>query len=416
MSAFANRVDVTKTAVSVKSLASFDAASAHTAIQSAINGADEVYIPAGDYTIGAAITVPSKRRIIVARGAVLTLGNAVNDSIFENDDVAGGNNAIILEIHGTLQGNSANQGAPGSGVDGIRLDNCNFCEIIGKASITDFRYNAITLRNCDNCLIENVEAWACNSGFEVITDSNYITVRDCITRDNVGTGGYGLFIGGTANGDSSTGHRIFNHRSYGNDDDQIVLFDVNNCLVEGGVFENSLSDKGCHFQNLRASLIRGAVFRGNALSGIAINAAGTGNCHGTVLDGLTVEENGVEGIYNSGTHTTVQNCLIYRNGETGIRGFFSTPSYIRLYRNQIVENGQTTDHPGIEWDNVTRSVIEENYISDDQSTKTQTYAIVEAATCGNNVIRNNVIGPHLTGYKSLSGSPAATYTGNVEIG
>lgn len=175
-------------------------------IQEAIDSLDGkggfIQIKEGTYNISKTITVPSN--VTIKGVGFNTLIKVSDDDGFENDDLTTGNDYISIT--------NLRVDASGTGVNAIRLKNCDSCRIddmwvksssgankgifledsdkiiVNKCTTLDSNYGyGIELDNCDNCIISNNDMFGENVSINLLgSDYNVLVGNQCNDAQDIG--------------------------------------------------------------------------------------------------------------------------------------------------------------------------------------------------------------------------------------
>lgn len=400
--------------------ATYDASAAHTAIQAALDSASNsvVIVPPGSYTIGATINMVSNKKLIIQKGATITLGDSIGGNMIAATSVTN----FHVQIDGMLTGNGANQSVSSSG---IWIDGCESFSVCGRGQIQDFRNNAFQTVSCKYGVFSGVTCVGRSSGITSgvgVARSQYMRLSNLVVRDNTGAGaaGYGIYINGTANTlpSDSYGHVIENCVVTNNDDDNFVLFDSRDCIVRECVFSASVSDKGAHIQNARMCIFEDCTFKDNDLAGIALGPAGSIDDAGCIFRRCKFNYNGDDGVEVNGKNNRFIDCEAIGNAGRGFRCYYGIPEGNLWSGGRIGNNTMAgISFEGDASNGARYNTVEKVLFYDTQATKTQDYAVQEGANVGaGNRINNCVILPQQTGHLSLvNGTEGTNHLANEKL-
>lgn len=408
--------------------ATFNASAAHTAIQAALDSASNsvVIVPPGSYTIGATINMVSNKKLIIQKGATITLGASVNGNMISAITI----DNFVIQHDGVLSGNGDNQGTPGSGINGIYVDTCNNFAILGTGCVEDAVYNQVLLTSCVNFIVDGLTMTGRSTG---LTNGLGIggATRDGVlsnlkSYDHTGTGaesgGYGLYIAGAADVFPSAlrNLKIINCSTHNTDDDGLVLFDCENVLVAGCSFVESQNDKGAHIDNCSACYFVDCDFSRNDASGasISVSGASANNILPSTFERCRFNGNGESGVLLDRKNITFLNCDFIGNTQRGVWAYYGVPENNVFDGCRVGNNGLAgIALEGAASNGAKNNTIQRCFFYDTQATKTQDYAVQEGANVGTgNRINNCVILPQQTGHLSLvNGTEGTNHLANEKL-
>ncbi|MCX7640780.1 MAG: right-handed parallel beta-helix repeat-containing protein [Pyrinomonadaceae bacterium] len=283
------------------------------------------------------------------------------------------------------------------------------------------------------------------SGIEVWTNNNVISGNYIGTNSsgNAAAGnGVGIFIMGNSNtiGGVNPAHR---NLISGNASDGLVVFGSNNNAIQGnyigtnasgnssipnsadGVFvlgsSNTIGGSSTTLGCSPGNLISGNVGDGISIIGSSTNNLVQGNLIGTNASGMSAIPNGSQGIYITGSNTTVGGLtpdlrnLLSGNGGDGVNiGGGSSNTVIGNYiGTNLAGNSSIGNKNGVSVDNNSSgNTISNNLISGNE-------VGIEINEGNNNTIQANLIGTQANGTSPLGNSEAGIYihqptsTGNL---
>jgi hypothetical protein len=319
--------------VNVQDVAGYSAGAIHTALQTALNANPVVVVPAGSYTLGAKVTIPSNTTLWIMQGATITAANALNAIMFENSDTASGNNGCQIILDGVINGNRTNQ-TDSITPRGINFTRANRSRIVGTGRILACMDTAIAMISCNASQVRGIRIEG--HGGTYSNGMLFFTCNDCVLSDLVITGcqgtnagsGYGLYSAGDLNAGPTPTHRrnrIERCHVTGSRNDNLVMFDQDWSIIEDCNFDGSTADKGCHASNARHSVIRRCSFSFNLLDGFLDGIAGGIGAGPLLFEDCEFSNNGGSGLYINGSLREVSHCKMYSNNG---RGFTPNPASI----------------------------------------------------------------------------------------
>jgi len=346
-----------------------------SAIQAIITGAANVaavYVPPGVTCMVGTLSLPSYTDLIIDGTMELIAGTNAGMLVLANNATY-----VVIEGHGTLNGNASAQTSGFSGA----IQNLGSPTYIWVRDITSTNW-----RNTPFGLTNASHAWLSNAVFSNSGNSVGFSINstDCwadhITISGVADEGY-AFYGGTH------GCGITNSTINGN----------------AGAGVSLLNDAGQPSPSYDI-LISGNILFGNAFSGIDVQSGiGAGASHSKV----TITANRIFG-NNTGNHnqegginlTNVVGAVVTGNhisadgvGSSGAAGIaiISPATNIQLVGNFIYDEGQgSTLGVGIEDVSATNVLMADNTIYDDQGTQTVAFGINGTAGSGTQVLNNKL--------------------------
>jgi len=344
-----------------------------TEINAALAAADIVYLCPGTFYVSASISIGSNQSL-VSDGVVIKLMNnaPINVEMITNSDWVGGNTNILLRGL-LLDGNKANNagGAQYGGyfenvgtlsTTGCIIENCTFRDfkrtgfegfgvyssIISGCMFIDNDYSGLDILNgLYDDIIGNLSRGNSKCGMYLIIDYSSITGNICSNNNYNGIQHSGEFstITGNMCDNNDIGIRV------GYDDNTIV----------GNTAKNNATD-GIYVSADR-NVIANNTSTGNTEIGIAIMFANY-----STISGNMVSANLREGIgISTANHNSISDNFVYDNGKEAAA----------TYDGIIIEANS-------DYNNIQNNTV--RYGADN----THRYGIrIDAATCGNNLVRNN---------------------------
>lgn len=402
-------------------------------IQSAVNacsadsGCGEVYIPAGNYTVSASITLPSHIKIYgAASSTILTLANSVNDSIFKNSDQTNGNEFIDVGYM-TMYGNKANNT---SGVtSAVQLKRVSHGRV-HHIEAYDFDDQGIDIGSgggvaseyiwIENNVIKNSDRNNIYVGVGTkffLVENNYLS-----GATNASSEGYGLHVGDPLAGQVPWKGFVRNNHCF---DNQVggLLIGGQDMVVEGNICDDN-DDHGIKVQTTSTINIRlignqtnnngghgiiiskgasnieviGHTSKDNVQIGLLIDKDGNQPSDINILGG-SFSNNQKEGIQSLGNNVVISGVSVEDNTFDGIELHEGNSTV----SNSFIKNN-TLSGIGILGTVSTSTKIVNNVISDDQDTPTQDYGIDIDSSASNITIYDNDISGNVSGTINNNGS------------
>lgn len=310
------------------------------AIQSAINSLPQiggtVQLDFGTYVISDTLLIPSNITLDL-NGATLQADDNLNDNILQNEDVANGNENIVIR-NGTIEGNSANQ-TPGTNpchgialyytssslIEDVTVHDCELDGIymgvtgnidgiacggpcsgitIRDNEVTDNRRNGISVTRGQFVEIDNVTALGNNVGvlddplyyagtfdFEPNEPSDVVTdieVRNC----NI-TAEYAPAIMVQATSGTKERYRFHNNTITQTDERAIVFFSIASDVVITNNDITTINSPSAIWLNGQTQIIDNVTISGNVINGddeTGSNGIGLNYVENGVVNGNTIED------------------------------------------------------------------------------------------------------------------------------
>ena len=402
-------------------------------LQLAINAAAAlntcVYLPAGTTTVTAKITVPSHTCVEGAGwSTTLTFANSVNNYMFQNASIAGGNTNISFR-NMKIDGNYANNPTPPGGdiFDMEKVDNARFENIwitnarkgFRLVTVTNSRFASNYLNNPKdntsafnfesasyrNAVVQNVVTGytvAVNLDGENLTGSQYNIISNNTFYDDGyissgRTAGDSILISGASNFNTIIGNTI---HDYGEDGIRVT-----DSAANGGASYNTIMGNTLYRITRYGIVAAGGAFPnvGNTITGNTVSSTTNhgifidGGSHDNTISGNTVNDSILSGIYlNTSTHSNlVTGNNLNGNGQYGIYSPSIGKNTISI--NSI--NGMASTFNGIYVLNSSNNTVNGNTIWDTTSAGFRVQETVAGSTTRNhfsgNTVFSNPIGINL---------------------
>lgn len=310
-------VAASDTAANLKALADYvcDGTDDHVEFNTALAQGGKVVSLDGSFTPSDSIEIPSNGHLHTGNNSRFTLAASSDVPILTNSDPTGGNVNIKVTGGGTFDHNGANQT---SSTHGVLFDNVTGL-VVEDIKVTGGRGWDLRLENCTLAVISGVDTYgpggsANTGGIQTRNTCSKIWLVDCVARAHTDGAGYGIWIMGT---DIS----VVGCRSYGNDDDNLVIGnnaanDAVRVMALGGFYTDSVSDGGVHVTSGSVDVtLDGGVYSNNDLVGIKVGGT---NIFRVKLIGVSANLNGTTGITVSEDGTLLNGVTAEANGERGV--------------------------------------------------------------------------------------------------